>query len=284
MTTSAKKKKAAMFFGLGALGLVLLTTSKPAKAKGASVSPPADDDDDSNAIDLDAIPDEPEAQSPGWPSGQPTSSPTLPSTPPGPPPLGQLPSLPTSLPTSIPTSIPANIPLPQMPDELPPIPANVPVPSIPVPARPPAATAEEPVTVPQDTATMVQRLLSQEAGPNWKTRDPVVKAWQASRGLVADGEFGVKSALRTADEIGVIPLIRFWPKGSYPEGKWITDYQAALITKANASPEPKRSQLLASADREKGQGFGRNPAAQQKVVTLTPAPSPASKNFEGPNV
>ena len=38
MTTSAKKKKAAMFFGLGALGLVLLTTSKPAKAKGASVS------------------------------------------------------------------------------------------------------------------------------------------------------------------------------------------------------------------------------------------------------
>lgn len=277
-----KQKKAAVLLGgLGVMGL-LLATSKPAKAKGrtpAAAAPMGEPGDDDNPIDLDAIPDPEEAQSPGWPSASPTSS-----TPPGPPPLGQLPtSIPTSLPTSIPTSIPANIPLPQLPDELPPIPANVPVPSIPVPARPPAATAEEPVSVPQDTAIMVQRLLSQEAGPNWKTRDPVVKAWQASRGLVADGEYGVKSALRTADEIGVIPLIRFWPKGSYPEGKWITDYQAALVTKANASPEPKRSQLMASADREKGQGFGRNPAAQTKVVTLTPAQT-ASKNFEGPMV
>jgi len=172
--------------------------------------------------------------------------------------------------------------MPSVPGEVPPIPAEIPIPQVTVPPRPPTSTAELPSPVPEDTAIMVQRLLSQEAGPNWKTRDPVVKAWQASRGLVDDGEYGVKSALRTADEIGVIPLVRFWPKGSFPEGSWIRDYQAALVSKAMAAPQPRKSQLMASADREKGQGFARNVKAESKVVTLQPAAA-ATQNFEGPN-
>lgn len=283
MTMNQKQKKTALIalVGMGLVTAVAMGGGKKAKAAGREPDPriPGEEAEeiDAGAIDLDNIPDPEPEQSPGWPQTQPA---------PGPQPVPQLPTslpqIPASIPTSIPTSIPVP-PLPVIPGELTP-PSNASVPPIVVPPRPPASTAELPVAAPEDTVTMVQRLLAQEASPNWKTRDPVVKAWQESRGLVADGEYGVKSALRTADEFGVIPLIRFWPKGSYPEGNWITDYQAELVKKANASPQPKRSQLMASADRERGQGFARNVKAEQKVVTLQPAEAQQVKQFEGPNV
>ena len=272
---NAKQQKALAIGLVGAGVVAALTLGGSKKAKAAARAPVAPEEIEGE-IDLDNIPDpepqpEPEAQSPGWPQPAPQPQPQ-------PQPTAQLPQIPASIPTSLPVPLP---PLPSIPGEPEPT-QNVPVPSIVVPPRPPASTAELPVAAPEDTVTMVQRLLSQEASPNWKTRDPVVKAWQEARQLVADGEFGPNTALRVADEFGVIPLVRFWPKGSYPEGSWIRDYQAALITKANASPQPKRSQLMASADREKGQGFARNVKAETNVVTLQQAVAPMMQ--DGPNV
>jgi hypothetical protein len=275
---NAKQKRTLVLtLGIGGvLAVVLLASGKKANAKPSQQLPEGEPGSDENPIDLDAIPDEPPApQSPGWP--QPVAqTPALPApipaiNPPGPPPQGSisvpLPSIPGV--PQIPTAINVPVTLPQTADDdEPPTPANVPVPSVPVPPRPPAHTAELPTAAPQDTVTMVQRLLAQEASPNWKKADPVLQAWQKSRGLVADGKFGPGTALRVADEIGTIPLIRFWPKGTYPEGNWIRDYQAELIAKANQSPSPRKEQLLASAEREQGQGFARNVPAQKKVITL----------------
>lgn len=260
-----KQKQTMVLLGLGGVAVLAFAASaKPAKAKAVEPSGP-------DEIDLDAIPD----VSPGWPQPEPPAQKLPAETV-----VLPAPKLPVPIPTSLPQEV--TLPAPSLPDELPPVPATIPIPSVVVPPRPPTSTAELPVVVPEDTATMTQRLLAQEAKPNWKTRDPVVKVWQESRGLTADGEFGTKTALRLADEIGVIPLIRFWPKGSYPEGSWVRDYQAELIRKAQAAPEPKRSQLMASADRERGQGFGRNPAAETKVVTLAADSPVSSVNLERP--
>lgn len=273
---NAKQKRTlTAFLGLGGIAVVvLLASGKKANAKPSTANqlPPAEPGTDENPIDLDNIPDEDEPQSPGWPQPQ---QPQLPApipavNIPGPPPQGSinlpLPQVPGM---QIPTSINVPVTLPQADDDdAPPTPANVPVPSVQVPPRPPAHTAELPTAAPQDTVTMVQRLLSQEASPNWKKADPVLQAWQKSRGLVADGKFGPTTGLRVADEIGTIPLVRFWPKGTYPEGNWIRDYQSELIAKANQSASPKKEQLLASAEREQGQGFARNVPAQKNVITL----------------
>jgi hypothetical protein len=61
-----------------------------------------------------------------------------------------------------------------------------------------------------------------------------------------------------AEEIGTVPIIRFWPQGAI-KSKAVPDYQAALYALAAKAPEPRRSQLRASAQREQGQGFERNP-------------------------
>ena len=120
----------------------------------------------------------------------------------------------------------------------------------------------------EDTALMVQRLLSAEAKPNWKTKDPVVIAWQKARGLVADGQFGPKTALMVADEIGTVPLVRFWPKNTYPGDGTLEAFQADLLAKANTAPSPRKDQLRAAAEREQGQGYARNVKAAEALITL----------------
>jgi hypothetical protein len=79
--------------------------------------------------------------------------------------------------------------------------------------------------------------------------------------LKQDGQFGPKSALTVAAEIGTVPIVRYWPKGSFPEGRWLSDYQAALQALATSAPEPRSTQLRISAQREAGQGFGSKQSA-----------------------
>ena len=80
--------------------------------------------------------------------------------------------------------------------------------------------------------------------------------WQRARPpLTADSKFGPGTAVAAAHEIGVLPLIRFWPLGT-PKATLLANYQQALITLANQSPDPVRAaQLRHSAQREQAQAF-----------------------------
>lgn len=189
------------------------------------------------------------------------------------PPLGPLGSLPAGgapppganqpLPGVMPTA-----PLPAIPG-LPPLPPQVAnLPNLPIPpGRSPGALDLPEVIVPgnpsqvtsaaADTIAAVTAMLAQEAGPKWrKMPEPTLVTWQKNRGRSTDGKFGTGDALVMAKEIGTLPIIRAWPKGSFREGKWVPEYQAALRALAASAPEPRKSQLLAAAEREKGQGFG----------------------------
>lgn len=161
-------------------------------------------------------------------------------------------------------------PAPAQP-QAPAVPASIPssppfVPPTPAPPAPAPAPAAAPSQVPADTATLVKALLADEATPNWKRKSPAVQAWQQSRGLKQDGEFGPKSAITVAQEIGIVPIVRYWPTGAQ-QAKAVRDYKAALLTLASSAPEPRASQLRVSAAREQGQGFGSHqtalPASQQ---------------------
>jgi hypothetical protein len=268
-----------------ALGLVLVggvtaaiaLSSKPAKAAALPpVGPPL-----------------PESQDDGQPAPHPTDGvvvvPDVPSAPigsdphpsepvvvaPAPVPVPVLPSVPAVInvptpnggsvavpvPSSLPTSLPPipmvfdpRLPRPTPTEVLPPLVVTSSDPSSPPLEVPQVANVPSPV--PQDTARLVGRLLAEEATGKWKHKDAETGVWQKSRGLKGDGELGPGTALKMAQEIGAVPIVRYWPKGSYKEGKWLREYQQALLTLAASAPEPRASQLRVAADRERGQGFG----------------------------
>lgn len=172
-------------------------------------------------------------------------------------------------------SIPGLPSLPGAPVSLPPVVSPGGVPTAPLPGNsggntgivpptqvlPPmiieAGNPSQPTTASIDTMTTVAAMLAQEQAPRWrKMPEPTLVTWQKNRGLTADGKFGTGTALKLAEEIGTVPIIRAWPQGSYPEGKWLNDYRAKLRTLAASAPEPRRSQLLAAIEREQGQGWG----------------------------
>jgi hypothetical protein len=117
----------------------------------------------------------------------------------------------------------------------------------------------------QPTLEMVRTLLAKERTPNWKSLDePTVRAWQRYRKLVVDGKLGPLGVLALADETGLLPIVRAWPKGTWPE-KAVPELRAKLEAKAMQAEEPRRSHLLAAVDRETGQAFGTPP----KPMTVT---------------
>lgn len=138
----------------------------------------------------------------------------------------------------------------------------------PVPSAPPASPAELPGSAPADTVALVSSMLSTEQRPHWRIQDPALKAWQRSRGRVADGNFGTGDALALATEIGTIPIIRAWPKGSFPGDGKLDNYRASLQQIANAASEPRASQLRLSAARETGQGYGTPEKPIAHLITL----------------
>ncbi len=163
----------------------------------------------------------------------------------------------------------------QVTPPLPPIPTQV-LPGLtitpgpaPTGAEQPASAAEQPSTVQPDTLKVLTSMLAQEHAPHWRIiPEPSLKAWQQARSLKADGAFGTGTALKLAQEVGALPIIRAWPKGSFKEGKQLPAYQAALRSLAATAPEPRRSQLLAAALREQGQGFGTPETPIHTLITL----------------
>jgi hypothetical protein len=220
----------------------------------------------------DEEPGEPEPQpSVQIPTGIPTSwQPTIPQ-PTMPQPTMPQPSVPQ--PTMPQPSVPqVTIPQPTIPQPTIPQP-TIPEPAVPEPAAPeptipqpsvPQPTIETPSVVPADTAALARLMLQDESGPNWKKKYPSLMTWQGKRGLTTDGKFGPGSALRMAQEIGTLPIVRFWPKGSQREPA-VQAFRELLIEEAQNAPEPRKSQLYAATEREQGQGFGRG---QEAIATL----------------
>lgn len=152
--------------------------------------------------------------------------------------------------------------------------ANLPtLPTIPGPApssaAPPASPAEVPSSAPADTVALAASMLAQERSPHWRIiPNALLKAWQRSHGRVTDGAFGTGDALAMAQEIGTLPIIRAWPKGSFPGDGKLDTYRASLQQLANAAPEPRASQLRAAAARETGQGYGTPEKPIVHLITL----------------
>lgn len=182
------------------------------------------------------------------------------------------PSLPQQQPAvTLPTQLPTQIQIPNIPgtpvQNLPPL-VITPGPAAP-PNSPPASPAEVLSSAPADTVAAVSSLLAQEANPHWRVvPNAALKAWQIARGLTGDGNLGTGTALKLAQEIGTIPIIRGWPKGSYPGDGKLDNYRASLQQLANAAPEPRASQLRASAARETGQGYGTPEKPILHLITI----------------
>jgi hypothetical protein len=163
---------------------------------------------------------------------------------------------------------PINAPLPPVPTQIVPGITVTPGPA-PTPAEKPASTAEQPSSIAPDTLAVLTAMLAQEHSAHWrKIPEPSLVPWQRARGLTADGDFGTGTALKMAAETGMIPIIRGWPKGTTKQSPNLKNYQAALRTLAASAQEPRRSQLLAAALREQGQGYGTPETPIATLITL----------------
>lgn len=92
---------------------------------------------------------------------------------------------------------------------------------------------------------LLDLLLEAEAESDWQSLfEDEVANWQQEQGLEVDGKFGPKSALRLASIVGIAPIVRRWPAGSWPGSPVYQEYLAALDA--------------AGVDRarESGQGYG----------------------------
>lgn len=192
------------------------------------------------------------------------------------PPPQRLPEIEPGLPD------PINVP-PIVVNNPPPVFDVPPVPSRPAPrppAAPPAPRRPEPPVVslpepdqqddvPDDTADVVAIMLEAESTPNWKRAEPTLAEWQESRGLTADGKLGPGTAKRMAEEIGTLPIIRFWPLSAGPNPQRAIDaYRNELRAIARDVGGSHGEQLRQSAVREKGQSFGPPTGAPNAPIAL----------------
>ena len=290
MNTAAKLAIGLVVVG----GTILLVVAGEKSAKAAEADP-----DNPNPNILPPVPPAAPGYNPG-PNGGLVVVPPANQAPPGDTPhpqsmptIAPAPNGPSGFPSATPAvSIPLpgggalNIPsigLPTVATQVAPVPAQTPTSP---PATPPLVlpdplggltpavhvTPQAAATAPGDTVGVVKEMLTQEGnGTNWrKSPEPLLKVWQSARGLTADGEFGTGTALRMAQEIGTLPIIRAWPRGSTLQGHWLPDYQAALLSLANTAPEPRATHLRAAAQREQGQGFGTPPKPILTQISFDP--------------
>lgn len=148
---------------------------------------------------------------------------------------------------------------------LPPItmPSVVALPSVVTPT--PIQTAEQhPAVDTYGTIALAAKMIDRETGAGWKTAlKPEITAWQNLVGLTADGLFGVKSEMRMATEVGILPLVRYWPANSV-KATTLAAYKAALEALAqtlDATNHPHAVGLRSSAAFELGQAYTGTPAA-----------------------
>lgn len=138
----------------------------------------------------------------------------------------------------------------------------------PEPAEPPPLPEEEtrPDMDPNGTIFLARLLLAREQATGWKSaHQDEVRAWQSRfPDLLTDGKFGPKSALKMAEEVGVLPLVRYWT--GWDKSAEVNKYRdalRALAARLDMDPDKRAhaAALRESAAREKGQGWPTKPAA-----------------------
>ena len=143
-----------------------------------------------------------------------------------------------------------------------------------VPPNAPPLVAEEikPANDPNGTILLARILLEEQGKPGWKYVSEAVKEWQSKVGLTADGKFGPGSAVKMAEEVAILPFVRYWPTGSASKSSAVNAYRGRLKAYA-VNIAPKRREhalmLIRAADLETGQGWPTKPAvapAQQPTV------------------
>lgn len=128
-----------------------------------------------------------------------------------------------------------------------------------------AAEETAPELDPDGTVALARIMLTREEMPGWKSdlQDDVGE-WQESVGLKKDGQFGVKSAARMATEVGILPLIRYWPKDTYTKKQALQRYADTINPVINdlksslPDSQPQIDALTLSMGREKAQTWGNN--------------------------
>jgi hypothetical protein len=148
-----------------------------------------------------------------------------------------------------------------------------------LPQAPAIAVAETtPEADPNGTIALARAMLAAEGSSDWREVSAAVESWQGVVGLSKpDGKFGTGSALRMAQEVGVMPLVRYWSTGGKTLAQQLQAYRVALYDRArsvNAAGNPTHAAaLVSSAAREKGQGWPKTKTATAPVDFEFPSES-----------
>jgi hypothetical protein len=114
---------------------------------------------------------------------------------------------------------------------------------------------------------------AEEESSGWKYVSEALKEWQRRVGRKVDGKFGTGDALRMAQEVGNVPLIRYWPLNGKPLATLLPQYREQLRVLAaslKASAPQHAAGLLLSALNETGQGWPKSSVkAAPPVVQMT---------------
>ena len=152
------------------------------------------------------------------------------------------------------------------------VPTPAPVPS---PAPTPLQTQEQaPQLDPHGTIALAKDMINAESSSGWKTAlQSRIAGWQSSMGLTADGKFGEKSAYKMAQEVGVLPLIRYWPSSTQLKAD-LQSYRDTLNTMAaniQSTNPAMAAALRSSAGYEQGQAYTGTPKAVPASARLAQA-------------
>jgi len=117
---------------------------------------------------------------------------------------------------------------------------------------------------PHGTVALAGKLINAESAKGWKTAlASDVMAWQKKMSLVADGKFGPKSALLMGNEVGVLPLLRYYSSTGGTLAAQLTAYRTslgALASQLSATNLAHSLALRSSAMYETGLGYASSPA------------------------
>jgi len=125
------------------------------------------------------------------------------------------------------------------------------------------------------TIALAAQMINAESSKGWKTAlSTPIKAWQSKMKLTADGKFGPKSALLMANEVGILPLIRYYASTGGSQAQQLAAYRTALGALASQvySSNPAHSIALRSSQNyEQGQGYSTSPAAVPATARVAQA-------------
>jgi hypothetical protein len=149
------------------------------------------------------------------------------------------------------------IPVPNLPAVV--VPTTPTIPTTPQAPTPIQTHETEPVQDPHGTVALAKAMIDAEGQSGWKSAlQDRIRTWQSMVGLSADGKFGPNAAYKMAEEVGILPIVRYWTKATQLKAD-LQAYRDRLYTMAanadNHNPALAAA-LRSSAGYEQGQTYG----------------------------